>query len=305
MPKIEIFKDLNTNKTLDNILKIKPDMNTFYPSSVIGKDHTVTFYYGAIRGNNVLETKEYVCWLVDENLSLKINHKWENAFEKLGGGILGQVNTILGMFGGNVVSAASQQKMWMGTDPVKFNVKVLFEAGNNAKTQVWEPLWNIVKLSMPRKDGSALKVFQTAVNKLDENVGNLVNEILKGFDNDTTNIFFGDYYRQPNLKSDNRLFGVRIGNMVTFKDIYIDDVDIDISLKEMQDINGRSYPTMVQLNLSMSCMYMWHEDIIQSFIDNGLDYVDTPSTQINIGSAVWKFFQAIGGGLAGLLGFGG
>ena len=206
--------------------------------------------------------------ILSENLNLKIHSNWESLnSNSIFGTITEGLTTLsnageLGLTsktgGGGVsfIQPWNNRKFWAGTDPFPLNFSMTFFSQGNSKTDVFDPVIQLVSLCMPRETENVIEDVVSKIPLVNLNApnvkgqSNLIKAITEAVE--TYSIPGPSLYFKGAGKSEGQgdATTIVIGNMFAFGGCYITDVEAEWS----STFDSQGYPIWCKVSVSAQAM---------------------------------------------------
>jgi hypothetical protein len=207
--------------------------------------------------------KWIVGWIDDDNFSESVDGTWDRVIESFGG-MLGEINKTLSLFGASIVTKYMHQKIWTDSTSPVFDINLKFVAENNAYQEVYAPCRYLQMMTVPSErhlTGNGAK------DPLLNTIGSLIT--------DTTSSVSNTFLVPPGGSKINldgiidvdsgakvvRFRELHVGKLFVLKDLLIKSVDVEWDLKNV-DKNG--YPLTATAKVSFEALTLWTTQTINT-----------------------------------------
>lgn len=96
----------------------------------------------------VCDTPEQLAWAVQST--------WESRLPGLASALQGVRDSTAGVLGLGMIHKEETRQVWQGTSPLEVSFTLLFDAKNNAKADVYDPIMALVCMALPEEHSGVL-----------------------------------------------------------------------------------------------------------------------------------------------------
>ena len=227
-------------------------------------------------GNNTLVfrcegKKRTIKTVLSGDFTLNVTSHWKDFISKVGGAVASKLIDALdnyrqGLSGISLRQPWFGRKIWEGTEPLRFTFPVRFVSFLDARTEVMQPVMDLLSLVHPRQI-------------MDNN-----NKILAGYHIPGPSIF---YASNTNSSGDIDRVEIQLGNFLHFRGCYITKIDLQFA----NSFSLEGWPHNVGGNVSFETMDVAYVEHNGAFMEEGFR---DPEMELNSNLVALK--NKVGGG---------
>ena len=277
-----IFNILSSLNLYDDVAKNTTDKNG---NPVIVTGSTLV---NKTQNKGYSERTKIYCWNKSEEFIETLSSKYESVFNKVD--IVNAISMFMTTVGmGSLKTRYQALKVWMETEIPTFDFSVLFQAENDALSEVYKPIRTLQKLVVPSITNGS--VDNKKQNKNSD--GNIISTLPFFIPPTPPLITFSDYKPQGNAML---LESINIGTFLTLRNVFITDISVKWNIQNLQKITNKNgtiqtIPLSAEVDIKCISKLGWCLETIDYLMLNYKDELDTfPKTIFEV---VGEVFDSI------------
>lgn len=193
-----------------------------------------------------------------ENFTIQTTANFESRLGAAGAGSVVGTGT-QATTGVALVTKAMTMMTWQSSDPIEFQLPLLFDAHSDPMREVHQPIAQLLALPLPTAQGTP------RATEAESEIGNFINGIVGAGSTMANNILGqgllrgpGPTFSEPNRHN----YTLTIGNVAIFTNMIITSASVE--MESLVNKNGLLLSAKVDVTMKSSMVYL-REDILQAF----------------------------------------
>lgn len=197
-----------------------------------------------------------------DDITLKLGSRWSSPYGELGQA--GGVNRFAAMFGTTFTMPSMTSLVWTGMSSPIISLRLKWHAETDAYREVVEPIARLIEMIVPHFDGHTLTLpGPTIAGQIGADIAN--NEYTRKITESVDRHFGTSIQGRLNNLKDNEKILFRFGRTLTFEDVVLGELNINIPTKFTSD----GLPIEVSADITIQPFKMlYRDDILKLFNTN-------------------------------------